>query len=83
MRSIILLGALIGLAMAAPSASIPTENGKREWLDGYGGGSGDRYGGGGGGDRYGQVKREWLDGYGGGGGDRYGGGGGGDGYGRA
>ena len=60
MRSIILLGALIGLAMAAPSASIPTENGKREWLDGYGGGSGDRYGGGGGSDRYGQVSHFQL-----------------------
>ncbi|GAT27998.1 hypothetical protein RIB2604_02500730 [Aspergillus luchuensis] len=79
MRSIIWLSALIGLAIAAPGASIPEENDKREWLDGYGGGGGDGYGGGGS-DGYGLGKREWLDGYGRGGGDGYGGGGG-DGYG--
>lgn len=53
MRWITLLSALIGLALAAPRAPMPTENGKREWLDGYGGG-GDGYGGGG--DGYGRVS---------------------------
>ncbi|RAH55361.1 hypothetical protein BO85DRAFT_83860 [Aspergillus piperis CBS 112811] len=87
MRSIIWLSALIGLAIAVPGASIPEENDKREWLDGYGRGGGDGYGGGGG-DGYGLAKREWLDCYGRGGGDGYGRGGsdgygrGGDGYGR-